>query len=67
MFKEDRDKEKQRKTDDFGLRGFRYDCFVRAGFKDFGIYASYSPQSLFKEGKGPELYPYTIGVTFNLD
>lgn len=67
VFKEDRDKEKQRKTDDFGLRGFRYDCFVRAGFKDFGIYASYSPQSLFKEGKGPELYPYTIGVTFNLD
>ncbi len=56
---------KRKNKDDFNLNGLRYCYIARAGFKNVGIYGSYSPVSLFKNNKGPELYPYSIGVSFN--
>ncbi|HBX89584.1 MAG TPA: hypothetical protein DEG09_13335 [Marinilabiliaceae bacterium] len=67
VYREEGDSEKRKKRDDFGLNGFRYDFIARAGYKNFGIYASYSPVSLFRSNKGPEIYPYTVGLTFKLD
>lgn len=34
------------------------------GYGPINIYATYSLTPLFKDGKGPELYPYTIGLNF---
>lgn len=39
---------------------------IRAGFKDVGIYGRCSCTPLFEKGKGPQAYPYSIGVFFNL-
>lgn len=34
------------------------------GYGGFNIYASYSTLGLFNPGFGPEVYPYTIGISF---
>lgn len=67
VFREDGGRDKRKKKDDFGLSGLRYNFIARAGYNDFGIYATYSPVSLFKNNQGPEIYPYSAGITFNFD
>jgi hypothetical protein len=56
---------KRRLHNDIGIRMFRYSFMARAGYKWLGVYAQYSPVSLFKNGKGPELYPYSVGLSIN--
>lgn len=34
------------------------------GYGGLNFYASYSTQSLFNKGFGPEVYPYTVGISF---
>ncbi len=34
------------------------------GYGGFNIYATYATMSLFNPGFGPEVYPYTIGISF---
>ena len=67
VFRDEGVRDKRKKKDDFGLNGLRYNFIARAGFNDFGIYATYSPVALFKNDQGPELYPYSVGVSFNFD
>jgi hypothetical protein len=67
VFRDEASPDKQKKKGDFGLNGLRYNFIARAGYEDFGIYATYSPVPLFKSNQGPELYPYSVGVTFNFD
>jgi len=56
------DKEKSRSN--FSINPFKYDVTGRIGFGDFCVFANYSMTSLFKNNKGPELYPLTIGFSF---
>jgi hypothetical protein len=56
---------KRRMNNDMGLQMFRYSFVVRAGYDWLGIYAQYSPMSLFKNNKGPELFPYSVGLSIN--
>jgi len=55
-------KEKIKTKDDFYLRDFRYGFTARAGYGDFTLFATYYPQTLFVNGKGPEVFPVTFGV-----
>ncbi len=55
-------KMKNKVTDDFQLTPFRYGLTFRIGYGDIGLFANYEITPLFKEGAGPELYPFTIGV-----
>ena len=57
--------EKRRQHNDIGLRVFKYSFMARAGYDWLGIYATYSPMSLFKKDKGPDLFPYSVGVSIN--
>lgn len=66
-YSSDGNNQKRKNKDDFDLKSFRYSFIARAGYRNFGIFGSYSPVSLFKNNKGPELYPYTIGVSFNFN
>ena len=43
------------------LRPLTMDFRAQVGTKDFGIYARYSPFSIFQNNKGPELYPLSFG------
>jgi exonuclease VII small subunit len=53
---------KDKKSDDFQLSPFRYGLTARLGYGSFGVFVNYEMVSLFKENKGPELYPVMIGL-----
>lgn len=54
---------KAKDFNDFYLRPFKFDASVRIGWGFINLFANYSVNSMFKENKGPELYPWTVGIT----
>ncbi|MHC1706284.1 MAG: DUF2807 domain-containing protein [Bacteroidales bacterium] len=54
---------KDKVRDDFYLNPFKWDLTARAGWGVLNLYANYSMTSLFKNKKGPELYPFSVGIT----
>ena len=60
--KHDHDKFKERGN--FNLNEFKYELTGRLAFGDFYFFANYSMTPLFKDHKGPELYPFTVGISF---
>jgi hypothetical protein len=61
-FKYSKDKEKYRSN--YHLNPFKYELTGRIGFGDFCVFANYSLSTMFKDGKGPELYPLMVGISF---
>ena len=59
-YKNDKDKTKS----NYHFNPFKYELTGRIGFGDFCLFANYSLSPLFKDGKGPEMYPLTIGFSF---
>jgi Outer membrane protein beta-barrel domain len=57
------DKQKDKVKDDFNLAPLRYGYTAQIGFKDISIYATYYPTALFENNRGPELYPFSIGIS----
>ena len=56
------DKQKIKTKDDFYLRDWRYGFTARVGYGDVCLFAEYYPQTLFKDNKGPDIYPVTFGI-----
>ncbi len=61
---------KERKTKipgDLNLRPVTFDILVQAGVDNYGVFASYSPLSLFLNNKGPKGNQVTFGfqIYFN--
>ena len=56
-------KDKQR--DDFHLSPFQYGLTGRLGYNDMSVFVNYSLSSLLKSGEGPELYPWSAGISFS--
>jgi len=56
-------KEKLKTPDDFSLHKFKYGIMARAGYRWINIFATYDLSPMFKEGMGPELTPFTLGIT----
>jgi hypothetical protein len=54
-----------KKKDDYNLNPFKLSATVRAGFGGFNLFASYALTSLFEDGKGPQLYPFTVGISLS--
>ena len=50
------------KKDDYNLNPFRVNAHASIGYHNLTLFADYSLTPLFENGKGPELYPFTIGV-----
>lgn len=61
------EKHKEKNHGNFGLNMLRYGFTARAGYQMINVYGTFYMTPLFEEGKGPELYPYEIGlsITFN--
>ena len=55
-------KEKKKNRDDFNLSTFRYGLTARVGYRGLRLFANYYPTSLFEKDKGPELYPFSLGL-----
>lgn len=58
------DKSKEKTKGDFNLTPFRYGFTVRAGYRNFGLYANYMMTPFFKATTGPELIPFSMGIAF---
>lgn len=48
----------------FNINSFKYAATARIGYKDISLFANYSLTPLFQSGKGPELTPFTVGISF---
>ncbi len=57
----DGDTDKSR--DDININPFQYGAMVQVGYKIIKLYATYNFSTLYEKDKGPELYPYSIGIT----
>lgn len=55
---------KDKVKEDFHLSPLRYAAHASIGYGSFTIYSTYSMSTLFENGEGPELYPFTIGIIF---
>ena len=62
-FQIDDQKHKNRVKDDFNISPFTLDASVRVGYSNFTIFANYGLTPLFESGKGPEVYPVTVGIS----
>lgn len=57
------DRTKDKVYSDFYLNPVKIDAEVRIGWGPINLFASYAITPLFKDNKGPELYPYMVGIT----
>jgi len=48
---------------DFNMNPFRFSAVARIGYGDFTVFAAYSLTPIFEKDKGPELYPFTVGIS----
>lgn len=56
--------DKEKSKSGFNINQWKYELTGRIGFGDFSVFANYSMTSLFKNGRGPEVYPLMIGISF---
>jgi len=63
--KEHGDREKTKLKDDYNTTFLRYSYIGGIGFKNWQVFAEYSPCGIFKKDMGPELHPFSIGIKFN--
>lgn len=62
-YHENGSKQREKIKDDFSLSPLRYHVTLRAGYRFIKLYANLSMVSLFKTNMGPEVYPFTVGLT----
>ena len=55
--------EKLKVVDHFSLHDFNYGIMLRTGYRWVNLHATYDLVKLFKEDKGPELTPFSFGIT----
>lgn len=50
---------------DLNVRPLGLNFLLQAGYNDWGLYCRFSTASLFEKNKGPELYPYSVGIQWH--
>jgi hypothetical protein len=60
-------RQKDKNHDDFNISVLRYGFTGRAGYGNFYAYANYYPVQFFEKNKGPELYPFAVGIGLHID
>lgn len=60
----DNNDDKKKTHKDYNLSPFRYGLTARMGFGGLNLYANYSMVPLFEKNRGPELYPFSVGLSF---
>lgn len=61
----DGDKKKNKLHDDFNLNPFRAEATLRIGYRGYTLFGNYALTELFNSGDGPELHPFTIGISLS--
>lgn len=47
----------------YHMNPFKLDATVRVGWSYLNLFATYSLTPMYQKNKGPELYPWTVGIT----
>jgi hypothetical protein len=55
---------KEKDRSGFNINSFNYAATARIGYKGVSLYTKYSLTPLFKKGYGPDLTPFTVGISF---
>ncbi len=63
VYKENGNRTKDKGKDDINLNPFQYGAMVRVGYRFINLYATYNFSTFYTENRGPELYPFTIGLS----
>ena len=56
------DGSKSKDRGDFNINAFRYGATARFGYKGINLFGTYYFSTFFKNGRGPEMFPFTIGI-----
>ncbi|MEX2379746.1 MAG: outer membrane beta-barrel protein [Vicingaceae bacterium] len=63
IFSQNGSDHKVKNRTDFNMNPFRFSAVARIGYGDFTLFAAYSLTPIFEKDKGPELYPFTVGLS----
>jgi len=63
VFEQEGEDFKVKQRNDFNTNPFRFSLMGRIGYGNFTLFATYSLTPLFEQNQGPEVYPFTIGVS----
>jgi len=55
-------RQKDKERDDFNLAPFKVDAIAKIGWGKINLYGTYALTELFRENKGPQMYPFSIGI-----
>jgi hypothetical protein len=58
----DGNKFKNIKNDSYNINPFAVDAYASVGYGNFTIFAQYGLTEMFTNNKGPELYPFSVGI-----
>jgi hypothetical protein len=53
---------KEKIHEDFNINPYRYGVTARIGYKGINLFGTYYKTTFFKGSRGPEMYPFTIGI-----
>jgi len=59
---DDGSRQKDKDRDDFYMNPFKLDAIAKIGWGVINLYATYSLTPMFQKNKGPELYPFSVGI-----
>jgi hypothetical protein len=59
---DDGSRQKDKDHSDFYMNPFKLDAIVKIGWGVINLYGSYSLTPMFQKNKGPELYPFAVGI-----
>jgi hypothetical protein len=66
VFVDTNGKKQTYKDYDIHLATFRYGYAMRAGFRHFSLFVNYYVSPLFPKDEGPQVYPFTMGLSLRL-
>jgi hypothetical protein len=52
-----------RNHDPYHMNPFKLDASIRVGWSYLNLFATYSLTPMYQKNKGPEVYPWTVGIT----
>lgn len=59
---DDGSRQKDKERQDFYMNPFKLDAVAKIGWGVLNLYATYSLTPMFQKNKGPELYPFSVGI-----
>jgi hypothetical protein len=60
-------KQKEKNQDDFNLNILRYGVTARAGYEMIQVYGTCYLSPMFEKNRGPELYPFEVGIALTIN